>query len=305
MGTDLIDDSLKLLPPVIDPLVTPRWVTERYEGMEQDISDWYQSFFFWRKWNGKEDTLDQVILIARANAEAKLTGLMQTGYLKGASDRSAMLQMHNANKTGWFRMINEMEDVYELYEQVLAEDIENENTGRRYDHEFILKTLLPTMEKMLPIEKIICSVQNKTKLENSVSTIRELLRIASDDENPESKGAEKMVMEVLEDIASPDVTAVQFRENNKVRLGKSTSAIPVVPGGIYLIPGCELIVIESDRAHTKAIQIALRGIVEDLSIKDATVLIKDLSQRLLPKSGGYGSVEVTADIPAILSKGQL
>jgi hypothetical protein len=104
---------------------------------------------------------------------------------------------------------------------------------------------------------------------------------------------------VLEDIASPEVTSIQFRENNKVRLGKATVAPPPIPGGIYLLPGCELIVIESDRAHTKAIQIALRGIVEDLGIKDATVLIKDLSQRLLPKSGGYGSAEPTVDIPHI------
>jgi uncharacterized protein YihD (DUF1040 family) len=291
--TDLIDDSLKNLPPKVDENTTPRWVTERYEGMEQDISDWYQSFFFWRKWNGREDTLNQVILIARANAEAKLTGLMQTGYLRGASDRSAMLQIHQANKSGWFRMINEMEDVYELYELALEEDNAKEQVpGRKYDHEFILKTMLPAMEKLIPVEQIICSVQNKSKLEESVSTMRELLK-------QETPASEKMVMEVLEEIADPNITVATFRQNNKVRMGKSTNVVAPIPGGIYLIPGCELIVIESDRAHTKAIQIALRGIVEDLSIKDATVLIKDLSQRLLPKSGGYGSVESTIDVPNI------
>jgi hypothetical protein len=301
MTDQQLDSSLLKLPARIDPGVIPPWLTEHYQGMESEIEEWFTSFYFWRRWNGDEANLAEVMVLARANATAKMEALQQTSILKGASDKSIYLQLYHAQKTGWFRLVEEIESVQELLERMLADEIERDpDGGTRYELEFIIKTMIPTMEHLgVPKEQIISIPQNLSKAKAAVPVIRQLVQTGS----PET---EAQIMEVFKEIADPDIKVRAFKSNNAERMGRAKPGTPVVvPGAIYLIPGSEMIVIDSDRAHTNAIQIALRGIVEDLSIKDGRGLLNILSQRLLPKTNNFDQLVLRfQDDHPILMKSQ-
>ena len=290
--------SLAIIPSRIDADIIPRWLVEHYDGAETEIAEWFTSFYFWKKWNGNEETLAETIVLARAHADAKWEALKQTGLLKGATSKSIYYQLYEANRTGWFRYINEVESLRELIETMLAEEIERDpDGGTRYEYEFILKTMIPTMESLgVPKEQIFSILPNISKAKAAVPVIRQL--VAS--EKPE---AEKQIMEVFAEISNGDVSVRDFKQNNAVRMGKTKSLTPTaVPGGIYLVPGSEFIVIESDRQHTTAIQIALRGIVSDLTIKDGGSLLRMLSQKILPKTNNFAQVvlKYVDDVPIII-----
>lgn len=276
------------IPPRIDTAKPPRWLVEQYSGMENDIQSWYVSYFFWKWWDERQESLENTMVRARANAEARYRSLTQTNALKGATDKSIYYQLYEAKRTGWFKYFEEIEDVRELIDHMLEEAKDRDPYGgQRYQLEFLSETLLPALEQLnVPKEMVVGIAQNKAKAIRSSAVMRHILA----EDGPEAKQA---VEDVLKDIVDPTVSYREFDRRNRERLGRNLPQ--PVDGAIYLIPGGELIVIESDSAHTQAIQMALRGIVNELSISDATVLVRYLQQMLLPKSSGMKRYEVHND----------
>jgi hypothetical protein len=269
---------LLTIPPKPDLTKPPRFLVESYTGMEHDVEPWLYSYYFWRFWDGKEDSLKDVAMRARSSADSRFKVLNQTNALKGASEKSVIYQLYEAQRTGWYRFVNEMEDVRELieamYEQAKAQD---EDGGERYELEFILKTLLPTLESLgVPKELIVGIPTNISKARASVSTLRQMIQV----NGPDMKDN---MLQVLKDIPNPDITVRQFRELNKERLGRE-KAPPPVPASVYLVPGVEMIVIESDRTHTQAIEMATRGMVTGYEVRDGAALLRDLAQRIMPRA---------------------
>lgn len=276
-----MEPILTQLPPKINQNKIPDWlINSNYPEAEQDIKQWYESYFFWRKWDGKEETVTELRVRARAIAEAKFETLQQTNSLAKKSEKSALLQLYEAKKTGWFSYINEIEDVKELLEQVLEENIEaGARGGQRYELEFIINSLLPVMEKLgISAGTIIGSQGGMTKAQLLVPTARQLLR----QENQEQ--AYEEIVELMEAVGDPNITKAAFKEIIREKYDKSKpEPIKAVQAEVYLVPNAEIIVIESNRSHTMAIERALSGIAEGFQIRDAFTLVRSISRRLLPK----------------------
>lgn len=273
----MIADSVDVveLPERIDPTIVPVWLTTKYDGMEKDIESWLFSYYFWRKWDGKNVTKESVMIQARAAATARYEALMQTEILKGATDRSIMYQLATAKRTSWFKYFGEIQDVYELLDHMLRDAIEMSPTGgRRYELEFLIDTLLPTLEKMnIPMDLIIGIPQNIAKAQRSASIMKRIIQ-----ENGEQAGAR--LTEVLVDISDPNISFSDFTKRNAERVGKKQ--LSVLQGRIYFTLDKEIIVIESDRAHTQTLQRALKGLVEEFSVSDGVALINYMSREIMP-----------------------
>ena len=276
-----MEPVLTTLPKKISENQIPRWVTDaNYPDSERDIKEWYESYYFWRKWDGREDTIADLRVRARAIAESKFEALQQTNVLSKKSEKSALLQLYEAKKTGWFSYINEIEDVRELLEQVLEENIEaGASGGQRYELEFIINSLLPVMEQLgISAGSIIGSQGGMTKAQLLVPTARQLLK------QEDKEDAYKQIVELMESVGDPNVTKSAFKSLIQQKYKESKPVkVDIVPAEVFLIPDAEIIVIESDRAHTMAIERALSGIVDGFQIRDAFTLIRTISRRLLPR----------------------
>jgi len=271
-----------ILPPKIDPNVVPDWVIKSYQGMEKDIELWLVSYYFWKSWDGKEGTLDTAKSKARAVAEAKFKSLSQTNALKQASDKSEMLQWYEANKTGWYKMVAEIEDVKELMSHILQDERDkNPTSSAVYDLDFILNTLIPACEANgIPKEMIICIPKNMTKAKWGVSTMRKILA------NDGPKMRENLT-KVIEAIVDKNQTADVFRTETlpKIMGSEAPKTLPPAQANVCLLPdGREVIIITSDSAHTRAIQMSTKSIVAGFGYTDPAYLLTELGNIVKPKA---------------------
>jgi hypothetical protein len=303
----IVQSSILDLPERIVEGYIPRWLVENYDGMERDIQDFFERFFFWENWSGKQDDLQDAKVIAQARAESKFHALMRTNMLKHAANRSLLMQLYEAQKTSWFRYIGGIDDVRQLLEQIYDEATEQDPYGgKRYEISFLLKTLLPTVEALgVPKEHIFSIPQNLDKARRSVAITRRL--IIEHAKEPEVL-RDKLETE-LREISDPKISARKYRANVAERMGRAKPETPQpVHGACYLVPGCELIVIESDHAHTQAIEMATRGIVDGLPVRDAIVLLRSLNQRITPRAEKMEmmGIDYIEDEPVVINgKGSL
>lgn len=269
------------IPPKIDLNIAPRWAVEKYHGMEKDIEEWLISYYFWKEWEGKDDLLDTTSAKARAIAMARYKTLAQTDAIKIASDQSALLQWYEAAQTGWFKHIKEIDDVKELMAHILEEAQEKDpGSSTASDYLFVLNTLIPLCEKYkIPKEMIICIPKNLTKARYSVPTMRQIIS-----NNGNQMG--EHLAEIVKGIVDSNLTARTFREEYcPAVMGKETpKTLPSVKANVCLMPdGGELIIIRSDSAHTKAIQISTRSIISGFDYTDAAYLLKEIGNIVMPK----------------------
>lgn len=270
----------KEFPEKVDPSVMPRWLTESYPGMEKDIEGWFTSYYFWRNWNGKEESLTTAKLKARANAQARYKSMLQTESLKFATGKSLWLQMTTL-KTGWYKYITEVEDTKEFLNLVLQDKRENDpDSTSIYDIDFILNTLLPTMEKLgVPKENIICIPGNMTKAKLAVPSLRQIAK----NNGPEM---EQRIVEVMSVVADQKITALEMREEvmPKIMNKEHPKTLQPVTASVCMLPdGRELIIIPSDPAHTRAIEMSTKQIVNGFRYTDPSYLMAEVTKAISPK----------------------
>ena len=256
----IMTDQENSLPERIDPNVVPRWVTEKYTGMANDIEQWYTSFYFYKTWDGKLETLDSTKAKARAKALAKYQSLMQTKALFAATEGSIQLQIYDAVKNGWYKKINEIEDAKEFIEHVLEVEREkNPHASAVYELEFIHNTLVPTLEKLdVPKEAILCISSNMTKAKWAVKSLKQII-------NNNGPDMEDHLLEMMNAIADTNTTVDVFREEvvPKIMGLEAKKTLPPVEASVCMLSdNRELIIIPSDPAHTRAIQMSTKSIVE-------------------------------------------
>jgi len=274
-------DQENSLPERIDPNVVPRWVTEKYTGMANDIEQWYTSFYFYKTWDGKLETLDSTKAKARAKALAKYQSLMQTKALFAATEGSIQLQIYDAVKNGWYKKINEIEDAKEFIEHVLEVEREkNPHASAVYELEFIHNTLVPTLEKLdVPKEAILCISSNMTKAKWAVKSLKQII-------NNNGPDMEDHLLEMMNAIADTNTTVDVFREEVVPRIMglEAKKTLPPVEASVCMLPdNRELIIIPSDPAHTRAIQMSTKSIVEGFGYTDPTYLITQVMKTIRPK----------------------
>lgn len=268
------------LPPKIDSSENPRWLIENYPGMEQDIENWYTSYYFWRKWDGKVESLDSTKVQARAVAQARYKSLVQTNSIKIASEKSELLQLYRSKD--WLHYIEEIEDVKELIEVALADAKEKDPTGSAaYDLEFILNKLIPTLEKLdVPKEAILCILPNMSKARYSVPSLR---KIVSND-GPQMQDH---IVEIMKSVADGNVTAREFRNTIIPKImGEETpkTPLPAIANVCMLPDGREFVAIITDPAHVRAIKMTTKAIVSGFDYTDPAYLLKEVGNLVKPKS---------------------
>jgi len=269
------------IPEKIDFTVPPRWATEKYHGMEKDIEEWLVSYYFWKEWEGKEDALTTKPAKSRAVALAKYKTLAQTNAIKFASDSSAFIQWYDAAKNGWFHHIKEIDDVKELMNHILENEKEKDPYGSSvYDIDFIVNTLIPVCEQnKIPKEVILCIPQNLSKAKQGVATMRKIM--ANNGPNMVER-----LGEVVKGITDSSMTVRKFRDEYCPSImGKEVpKTLPTVKANICLMgDGGELIIIRSDPAHTRAIQMSTKSIVSGFDYTDASYLLKEIGNLISPK----------------------
>lgn len=269
------------LPERIDPDAVPRWVTEMYVGMEKDIEAWYVSYFFYRTWDGKLESLDSAKAKARAKAEAKYKSVIQTRALAIAAEGSVHLQTYDGFQKGWHKYVNEIEDAKELVEHILnVEKDKNPQSAAVYELTFIYDTLMPALEKLnVPKEMVLCIPANMTKAKWGVKSLRQII----------NNNGEKMtdhLYQVMNAIADKSISVDVFREEVIPKImGEEAKKTPApIQASVCMLPdNKELIIIPSTPAHTKAIQMSTKSIVEGFGYTDPTYLIKEVMKVIKPK----------------------
>jgi hypothetical protein len=296
-------------PPLVNQLACwdprrslPRFMYERYKGMETDIIDFYRSLYFYERWNKEEQNIAETSALADIDAKAHLDSILQTGSLSDAFNDATIIQLHNAETEGWMANIGEgdLKSVRDLIEVSLSKQIEKDPTGgTRYEYQKLLQVINVIEGMMLNAasenggldnatrEKITRSItgmvtnpHTRSKMRESAKVVEVILQSDADKEDKLD-----MAAEVFHDVANSEVTFTEFREKNKGRMRKAGKTVPdLIPATIYLLSGKELIVIEStNEATTRAVESALRGLTSEFDVRDPASLISQLNDTLFTK----------------------
>jgi hypothetical protein len=252
----------------------PRWVHETYPGMEQDIWQYLHSFYYLEQVKERDAMPRSPENKAQVSANAHMKSVTQTMALKDATDRSTFLQLYYAHKSGWPGMTG-MEGVQDLLANLTDA---YSSKGAISEMTFIVRVLIPELERLgTPPELVFGLAENISKARASVSTFRHLLSDGGEDNKKEIKA-------LLGEVGDPRISLRQFRENTASRMEKREPIVKVKASAhIYLIPGGEIVIIESTPAHSMAIEHSLKGIAGDFSVKSGIELLKFINQRLTPK----------------------
>lgn len=298
----MISQSLTEIPPLPTTLGCwdnetnlPKFIYLRYEGMESDITDYLQSFFFHREWQGSYEPSD----IIDANVEARMQAVVQTGRLMSAMEEATVIQLHEAQRSGLLAYLGdgiaEIHSLRELTELALSREFEKSpDAGPIYEYKSQLR-VLNALEEMMIKEKgskptreqvakamrtVIASPKVKSKTRESSKTIEHILQ--KEDLDDETKL--HAVTEIMEDIVNKDISAHELRAKNQKRMGKIGEPVTkTVEGGFYVIGGKDLLVVKSSGSSlTRAIQSQLKGLVE-FGVRDPANLLKDISEMLTTK----------------------
>lgn len=280
----------------------PRFVFDRYVGMEHDIVEFYQSLYFHKAWDGLEDTIISTKEAAHLNAKVYMDGLIQAGALHSAMETATVLQLHHAQKTQWYKYIGETGDissVKELIELALAEQLEKDPTGgMRYEYQKLL-SVMNTIEQMAlqaatmngegskakaKITKAVLDMAANPKARSKMRESYQVVQAILDTDATEKEKLE-MSAQVFKDVANSKVTFLQFRADNRARMGNlGKKTIELAPANIYLLSGKELVVIDSPNpSFTRSIESALRGLTDEFDIRDPVSLITKLNDILYTK----------------------
>ena len=274
-------DELLELPARINTDEIPRWVKEKYVGMEKDIEEWYTSYFFYRTWDGRVETLNTAKARARAKALAKYQSVIQTKALAVAAEGSAHIQTYDAIQKGWHKYVDEIEDAKELIEHILnVEKEKNPQSAAVYELTFIYETLVPALERLnVPKEMILCIPANMTKAKWGVKSLRQII-------NNNGEQMTDHLYQVMNAVADESITVDVFREEVVPKImGEETKKTPMpVQASVCMLPdNREIIIIPSTPAHTKAIKMSTRSIVDGYGYTDPTYLIKEVMKVIKPK----------------------
>jgi hypothetical protein len=264
------------------PELQPRWLTEHYEGMEQDIMDWYYAFYFHKVWDGNNDSIRNTQAFAETVATARLQALIQTGAIRSRSGKSFMLQLYEAKKSAWWKDLDEVHDIGQLIEIALWDAMENDPTGgNRYELEKLLKIIF-ACEQMGVDKSLIISVPE------NISKARESTRVIDHIMQSDAKEREKVeqIEGILKEVGDKTITFEEFRKHSHARMGKvGKTVMPPVPASLYLLPGGkEFILIETDnKTQTRAIESALKGLIDGLFPRDINDLMRRISEKAFTK----------------------
>lgn len=265
----------------------PKWALEEYPGAEKDFSDWLERMYL-ENYYGDQlgeaidmqtgEVIDNNILM-RIRSMAKFQTLQRTLQLRGTIERAQVWQLYNANQMGWFRLLPPEFDTVEELVASMVDDTE-EGTSEYSDLIFLAKQILPLLKKAgATPEQLAGLTVNMSKARAAVPFLRQIIRDNSEKNDgilPEKEEVvKKTMLQVAEEIISPDISVREFRRSVQEQRGRVFDAVPNAKGRQYILNGQEVFLIQCEsRDQARMIEIAIRKIV-DLQISDVATLLKD------------------------------
>jgi len=158
-------EPMDIVPEV--PTNLPRWALENYEGAEKDFSQWmlgvqYQSLSS----NGTKESVKQRMAQALANS------LKATFNLQEVVERSKILQLWNAQKTGFYHLLPQKYETVAIFLKDLVSEDNSESENSNLS--FLLEYLLPACEYLnISVENVICIPAYLSKARRSVPALRD------------------------------------------------------------------------------------------------------------------------------------
>ena len=287
--------------------IVPKFLVEKYLGMEQDIVEFLQAYYYHQQ-NPDLSKLQTPKDLARADANARMSALAQAAQLEQSFEEAKIIQLHEADKTGWYANTDSIHNLSEMIEVTLEKQIEKDPSGgTRYELEHLLRVLnqIETMalteaaqqgdtsdERSEQIAKavtgMIANPKARRKMRESAKVVDKILQSDAPDEVKWDK-----VTDVFRDVADPDTTYLDFLNKNKGRMvGLGKEVIEPAEANIFLFSGKEMIVIESrEEDMTRAIESACHGLTTEFGVSDPVRLLSDLSDALYSK-GKYNYYQV-------------
>ena len=279
-------DQLKKATPS-SPFSLPRWAMEDYKGDEQEFTNWLVDVIKLVLFGEErlKELEGDVEAIARLDAEAKHHAMSRTKAIQSKADRAFLYQVYNANETGWFKYLSaEMDTIEELLASIV--DAAEEGTSTAYDMAFLAKTAIPLLKSVgIEPEDVIGIPFMTTKATLIVPALRDIMRCSECGARVEhngttcrnghplvlSKERKEAALELTRMVGDEDVTVRDVRTTTAKIRGRITKTLsPIEQGELYLLDGMDIIVVRSPSPeHTRAIEIALKGIVsEGLQLSD-------------------------------------
>ena len=271
------------IPEDINTVATPEWVLLPSPDRAKKIEEYYTALHFKLNWNGKEKALQDSTVLERAVGEAKLKALENVTDLSEATETAVLRFLQSAKEDGWYRFA-EYDDIRQMIDDKLQKAIERSpNSGMAHELADLLN-IISQLEKMGISKELVLGVKdNISKARDATRPLKAIL-----ESNAPKKQKLEEIREILSDVVDEQVSARGFRDLIAERMGKvKRKTPPPVEAAIYLIPGGkEIIVIQSDKEHTRAIEHALRGIVTDLDFRDPITLQREIAELTMPRTAG-------------------
>ena len=276
------------LPENIDFSVIPRWVTEKYSERQADMEKWLISWYFWSRWEGKVEEIEEEKLKARALAEAKIAALDNSLELEHVSGEVALSLLVDASTENWYRYA-EVEDLLEFLHDKLDEYMEhieakkamgqNIKVGGVYEVRNLITVIQGLIDLGVPKDQIIPIRHNLSKARIATYSITKILESTL----PEKK-KQAEVLSILKAISDPKVSVQEFKQARlKQELEARSGTLPIM-GELSILRTGEMLFIRSpDTAMTKAIQHSLKGLVNGWSNVDAVNLATRITDEISTK----------------------
>jgi hypothetical protein len=279
--------EMSQMPVKVELSSVPRWAVEKYPERQADQERWLVSYYFWSRWDGNPAKIHEINqdakMKARAIAEAGLQAIDNVLDLEQVSGETAISLIVEAEEEKWYRFA-EVSDLVEFLHDKMDEYQESaEARGTRrggvYEVANLIKVIQALVSMGVPKEMIIPIRHNLTKARYASG---EMARIIASD-LPE-KEKQKLLKEILEQIANHQVTVNKFLENNQRRALEAVAGELPIDGMVSILREGEIIFVRSpDHAMTSAIQHALRGLVNGWSVTDAVELATRITDEISTK----------------------
>ena len=280
---------LSQLPERINFKVIPDFFTQNVPDRQQKMEAWLVSFYFWTRWETREDELEDTKLRMRAIAESKIQALDNALELQQVSEETALSLLVDANQENWYRYA-EVNDLYEFLHDKLDQYMETQESQRAQGRNVHLggiseiSSLIKIISLMInlgvPKDKIIPIRHNLSKAREAVKPLTD---IANNEELSDKDRRGKMV-EILKQVADPDTSVSQFRQSQRGRDLAAVSGRLPIDGMVSVLRDGEFLFIRSpDSSMTRAIQYSLKGLVNGWHVTDAVTLATEITDQISTK----------------------
>lgn len=241
----------------------PRWALEKYEGAEEDFTDWLYGIIFWHMYKEADDFSEAEKI--KADAFVRSEQLVRTMDITSTVERSLAWQWLHANEKAWYRFLPaEYETVEELMSHIMDSTDKMASNGKRIssmwsDIRFYVEDFIPWAKSQgVDASKLMKLPELWDAARSAVPYLRRILN------NDEVTDGDRVtdVVDILDKLAKAG-SAAKFREEMSDEKYRK-SELPQLEGSMYIMHDFTRIVIDApDELYVAVIQRKLDRLISE------------------------------------------